>query len=156
MGILKSSGSRREYPDLPLVGVGALVMKDDMVLLVKRQTEPGKGLWSIPGGLVELGETVIEAAKREVKEETSLDIEIKELIGVFDSMTYDDAGRLRFHYVLIDYLAHPKSSSLKGNSEVADVRWVKVGELRGYELTKILGKLLIKMGLISDIDEAQD
>ena len=156
MGILKSSGSRREYPDLPLVGVGALVMKDDMVLLVKRQTEPGKGLWSIPGGLVELGETALEAAKREVKEETSLDIEIKELIGVFDSMTYDDAGRLRFHYVLIDYLAHAKGGSLKGNAEVADVRWVKVGELRGYELTKILGKLLIKMGLISDIDEAQD
>ena len=155
MEIQKSSGSRREYPDLPLVGVGALVMEDDKVLLVKRQTEPGKGLWSIPGGLVELGETILEAAKREVKEETSLDIEIRELIGVFDSMTYDDAGRLRFHYVLIDYLARPKGGSLKGNAEVADVRWVNVGELGGYELTKVLGKLLRKTGLITDTDKRQ-
>jgi len=156
MGIQKPSRTRRKYPDLPLVGVGALVMKDDKVLLVKRQTEPGKGLWSIPGGLVELGETIIEAVKREVKEETSLDTEIKELIGVFDSMTYDDAGRLRFHYVLIDYLAHPRGGSLKGNAEVADVRWVNINELGGYELTKILGKLLIKIGLITDTDKRQD
>ena len=155
MGIQKSSGLRREYPDLPLVGVGALVMEDDKVLLVKRQTEPGKGLWSIPGGLVELGETIHEAVEREVKEETSLDIEIGELIGVFDSITYDDAGRLRFHYVLIDYLARPKGGSLKGNAEVADVRWVNVGELGGYELTKVLGKLLRKMGLITVTDKRQ-
>jgi len=156
MGNRTSSQARREYPDLPLVGVGALVMKDGKVLLVKRQTEPGEGLWSIPGGLVELGETVYEAAKREVKEETSLDIEISELIGVFDSMTYDDAGRLRFHYVLIDYLARPKGGSLKGNAEVADVRWVSVSELGDYELTKILGKLLKKMGLGADAEKRQD
>jgi 8-oxo-dGTP diphosphatase len=145
--LASNESSRREYPDRPLVGVGAAVMKGDMLLLIKRAKEPGKGLWSIPGGLVELGESVRETARRETMEETGIEVEVGELLGVFDSPTYDEKGRLRFHYILIDFSARPVGGSLKGSSEIQDLKWVRTDEIKQYELTSVLGKLLEKMGL---------
>lgn len=139
----------REYPNHPLVGVGAVIKKGDRVLLVKRNNEPAKGLWSIPGGLVELGETVRDAVLREVKEETSLSIELGEIIDVMDQIIKDESGRIRFHYVLVDFLARPVDDEAVAKSEceeVSELRWVGADELSGLQLTNATRKLLHKIG----------
>jgi ADP-ribose pyrophosphatase len=138
---------RRKYPKRPLVGVGVLIKKDDEVLLVKRGSEPARGLWSIPGGLVELGEGVLEAGKREVEEETGLKIEVDALLDVIDNIIRDEKGGVRYHYVLIDFLGHPVGGELKVASDIMDARWVKIGQVNQYQITKTLEKLLRKLGL---------
>ena len=96
--------TKREYPDSPLVGVGAIIIDDGRVLLVKRGHPPLAGEWSIPGGVLELGETLREAAIREAREETCLTVETGELLGVYDRVLRDDDGRTLYHFVLIDFL----------------------------------------------------
>src|SRR5688500_6257844 len=96
----------REYPDLPRVGVGAVVLRGDRVLLVKRGGQPSAGKWSLPGGLVDLGETTQEATRREVFEECGLRVRLAGVAGVVDRVVRDGDGRVRYHYVLVDYLAH--------------------------------------------------
>lgn len=143
---------RREYPSFPIVGVGALVRRGDEVLLVQRKHEPGKGLWSIPGGLVELGEKVWDAAKREVEEETGLKIELDGLLGVVDNIVSDEQDRVRFHYVLVDFAAHPVGGELRASAdEVSGVLWVKISELYQYPTTYTLKRLLHKAGLSAGI-----
>ena len=115
---------RREYPDAPLVGVAAVVIEGDKVLVVKRGTEPDKGLWGLPGGLVELGETLNEAVRREVAEETGLDVEAGEVVGMFEPIRYDEWNRIRYHYIVIDFLAYRKGGILKAGDDAAEVRWV--------------------------------
>ena len=134
---------KREYPKLPMVAVGAVVKKGDSIVLVKRTHEPGKGFWSIPGGLVELGETVKDAVKREVREETGLSVKIDKLIDVIDNIVYDRPGRLKFHYVLVDFLVHPVGGKVQDTSKAS---WVKAGELSKYRLTKTATKLFQKIG----------
>src|SRR5271169_4138219 len=95
---------RREYPETPLVGVGAIIIEDGRVVLVKRGHAPLLGEWSIPGGVLEVGETVRQAAIREAREETGLTVEPSDLLGVFDRVLLDEQGRVRYHYVLIDFL----------------------------------------------------
>ena len=94
----------REYPEHPLVGVGAVAVHNDKVLLVKRGHPPGVGLWSIPGGLVELGEKIEDAVKREFQEETGLICEVRDLIQVSQVIIRDDHGRIKWHYIILDYL----------------------------------------------------
>lgn len=113
----------REYPDLPLVGVGAVIVHDSRVLLVKRGQAPLQGEWSIPGGRLELGETVREAVCREVLEETGLTVETSQLLGTFDRIVRDDDGRIRYHYILIDFLCHVVSGDLRPASDAEDARW---------------------------------
>lgn len=133
----------REYPSHPVVGVGVLVKRGDRVLLGRRRCPPGRGKWSIPGGLVELGETVQEAALREVYEETGLRIRLDRLLGVVDYIERDGEGRVRFHYVLVDYLAHAEEpGEVKPSDEFIEVRWVKTSEVKSYDLTDSLRKLL--------------
>jgi len=134
---------KREYPKLPMVAVGAVVKKDNSIILVKRTHEPRKGFWSIPGGLVELGEPVKDAVKREVREETGLEVEIDKLIDVIDNIVYDRSRRLKFHYVLIDFLVHPVGGELQDASKA---RWIKAGELSQYRITKTATKLLQEIG----------
>jgi len=134
---------KREYPKLPMVAVGAVVKKGSLIILVKRTHEPGKGFWSIPGGLVELGEPVKDAVKREVREETGLEVEIDKLIDVIDNIVYDRSRRLKFHYVLIDFLVHPVGGELQDASKT---RWIKAGELSQYRITKTATKLLQEIG----------
>lgn len=134
----------REYPKHPMVGIGAVIKQGNSFLLIKRGKEPGKGSWSIPGGLVELGETVTEAVKREVKEETGLEVEIDHLLDVVTNIIRDERGRVKYHYVLIDYLLYPKGGELCLSSDASDVRWVKTEELEQYGLTQALKDLLAK------------
>ena len=118
----------REYPARPFVGVGVVVWRDGKVLLVKRGQAPRRGHWSIPGGGQELGETLQEAACREVKEETGINIEVMGLIDVVDSIRQDDDGRVQFHYSLIDYAAIWKSGDLRAGDDAAECRWVDLDE----------------------------
>jgi len=136
---------QREYPPQPRVAVGVVIVKNSSVLLVRRGNEPSKGLWSVPGGLIELGETVEEAAHREVKEETGIDIRIERLLEVANNIVRDEQGKIRFHYVLIDFLAHPLSTSLKSQSDASEAKWVHFKELFNYSLTKGAIKLMRKI-----------
>ena len=133
---------QREYPHQPRVAVGVVVVMDSSVLLVKRGQEPGKGLWSVPGGLIELGEKLEDAAQREVKEETGIDVRIDKLLGVANNIVRDDDGKTRFHYVLIDYLAHPLTTLVKAQSDASEAKWVQFKDLSTYSLTKGAGRLI--------------
>jgi ADP-ribose pyrophosphatase YjhB (NUDIX family) len=126
---------RRRYPDMPLVGVGAVVVEGDRVLLVQRANEPGRGMWAFPGGVLQLGETLAEAARREVREECGLEIQVGETLGVFDLILRDQAGTVQYHYVLIDLLAHPAGGKLRVSSDILDARWVTLEELDRLPVT---------------------
>ena len=138
---------RRLYPEKPMVGVGVLIRDGDRYLLIKRAAEPDAGLWSIPGGLVEVGERAAEAAVREAKEETGLDVEIEEVLGVVDKIVRDDDSRIRFHFVIVDYMAARKGGSLEASSDALDARWVRAAEFNGYELSPTLVELLKRVNL---------
>jgi len=137
---------RREYPSHPIVGVGAVIVQDDRLLIVRRGVEPGKGKWSIPGGAVELGETVRDATIREAKEETGLDVEIfvDRPLDAFDNLDIDEKGGLRYHYVLLQFLTRPKGGTLKPSSDALDARWVLLEEVEKYDLTKPFRKFFTK------------
>ncbi len=114
----------REYPEAPIVAVGVVVKRGHEVLLVQRLNEPSRGRWSLPGGVVELGETVREAGQREVQEECGLQIEPGEILAIVDNIVRDEAGRIRFHYVLIDLLAKYVGGEPAAASDIGDARWV--------------------------------
>lgn len=124
----------RLYPARPLVGVGVVVRRGDAVLLVRRARPPRRGEWSIPGGLVELGETVEQAARREVREETGLELGPLALVAVVDSIERDAEGRVRRHYVLVDFTAEAVAGEPHAGSDAAEVRWVGPAELRALPL----------------------
>lgn len=128
---------KREYPMRPIVGVGAVILQDGKIILVKRRAEPGKDRWSIPGGSVHLSEKVQDATVREAKEESGLDIEIVDdrPLGVFDSIVTDERGRTKYHFTLLEFLAKPKGGSLKAAEDAADARWVPLDEVKKYDLT---------------------
>lgn len=126
--------SSRLYPDRPIVGVGVVVLRDDEVLLIRRAKPPVSDNWSIPGGAQEIGETVREAARREVAEETGIEIEIVGLIDVVDGITRDDRGRTRFHYTLVDFAALWRSGEARAASDAAATRWAGLDEIAGIPL----------------------
>ncbi len=140
-------GSRRLYPEKPIVGVGALIRDGERYLLIRRASEPDAGLWSIPGGLVEVGERAAEAAARETLEETGFEVEIVDVLGVVDKIVRDKEGRVKYHFVIVDYVATPTGGSLKPSSDALDARWVKADELPGYELSPTLVELLKRVNL---------
>lgn len=135
-------GTRREYPEVPLIGVGVVILDAGKVLLVKRGAPPSQGKWSLPGGLVQLGESAEAAAVREVEEECGLRVRLLGLAGVIDRITRDAQGRVRYHFVLVDYAAVPESGTARAGSDAAEVRWVPVGELDGYETTDGLAAMI--------------
>ena len=124
----------REYPENPLVGVGAVIVKDNRVLLIRRGQAPLLGEWSLPGGVLECGETLREATTREAREETGLVVETDVLLGVYERVIRTDDGRVRYHYVLIDFLCGVSGGSLDAGSDAADVRWFTREELGGLNL----------------------
>jgi 8-oxo-dGTP diphosphatase len=126
----------REYPDNPLVGVGAVIVQDNRVLLIRRGQAPLLGEWSLPGGVLECGETLREAVVREVREETGLTVETGEMLGVYERIIRSEDRRVRYHYVLIDFLCRPVSGDLKAASDAADVRWFGCEELRSLNLPR--------------------
>ncbi len=125
----------RLYPDRPIVGIGAIIMRDGKILLEKRKNDPGKGRWSVPGGVVELGENVTQTVIREVKEETGLDVAEPEHIDVVDQITRDEGGRIKYHFVIIDYLVKLKGGMLKAASDADELEWVSLSEVEKYDLT---------------------
>lgn len=136
--------SMHEYPDSPRSAVGAIVIRDDEVLLVKRNNPPGQGLWSIPGGCVELGETLQEAAEREIQEETGIIIRAKKPVYTFDVIERDNQGRTRFHYVIVDLLADYVSGKPNPRSDASEARWVTSRELEGLPVSRITKEVLKK------------
>lgn len=122
----------REFPDRPIVGVGAVVLDGDRVLLVRRGREPLKGEWSLPGGAVELGETLVAATAREVREETGLEVEVGPMVEVLDRLRFDEGGRTRYHYVLIDFVCRPLGGELCCASDADGAEWVSLANLGTY------------------------
>ena len=122
----------RQYPDHPLVGVGALVIEGDDILLVERGKEPLKGYWSLPGGLLEVGERLTDAVRREVLEETGLEVEPVSFHEIFERIMRDGQGEPEYHYVLIDYICRVTGGILQAASDASRVAWVPQRELAGY------------------------
>jgi mutator protein MutT len=126
----------REYPKAPLVGVGAIIVENGRVVMVKRGHAPLAGEWSIPGGALEVGESVREAAVREAQEETGLTVEPTELLGVYDRVLRDEAGRIRYHYVLIDFLCRRVAGELRAAGDADEARWFKADEVAKLTLAE--------------------
>ncbi len=122
---------KREYPERPLVGVGAVIVHEGRALVVRRAAEPLAGQWSIPGGMLELGEKLRDGCAREVLEETGLVVEVGPVLDVFDSIFQDDDGRTKYHYVLIDFLCRVVGGELHAASDVSEARWASSEELDG-------------------------
>jgi len=137
---------KREYPECPLVGVGAVIAENDRVVLVKRGRAPLQGEWSIPGGLLEVGETLRQGAEREALEETGLVVRATELLGVFERIVPDDDKRLRYHYILIDFLCERIAGELKASGDAAEARWFLPDELRSLPLPRDTADV-IRLGL---------
>lgn len=127
---------KRLYPDTPIVGVGAVIIKSGMILLEKRKNEPGKGKWSIPGGVVEVGEELQQALKREVKEETGLNAASCSLIDVVDSISLDEKGAVKFHFVIIDYFVRTEEGFPQAASDADELRWVPMSVVETFDLTE--------------------
>ena len=124
----------REYPVRPIVGVGVVVWHGDRVLLVRRGKPPRWGQWSLPGGAQQLGETVAEAARREVKEEVGLDVALGDIVATVDLIERDPDDRIRYHYTLIDFVAEAPSAALQPGSDAADARWFSIEEAEALGL----------------------
>lgn len=135
---------KRDYPDRPIVGVGGVVVQGDRALLVRRATEPLKGEWSIPGGVLELGEKLRQGVEREVLEETGLVVEAGEVLDVFDSIFSDESGKTRYHFVLIDYLCLPRSGEAVAGSDVSEVRWVTLADLAETPIREVTASVIRK------------
>ena len=124
----------REYPARPICGVGVVVQKDDAVLLIQRGNPPRRGDWGLPGGVVELGETLRDAARREVCEECGIEIALGDLIDTFEVLQRGDAGRLQYHYIIIDFAAEYVGGDVCAASDVLDARWVEYPDLDAFVL----------------------
>ena len=135
---------KREYPETPLVGVGAIIIEGDRVALVRRGHPPLQGKWSIPGGVLEVGETLRKAVVREAFEETALTIEPGELLGVFERVLPDEHGKFRYHYVLIDFLCRRLSGELAAGDDAEDVGWFRREELAKLELARETEQVILK------------
>ena len=127
---------QREFPETPLVGIGAIIIENARVVLVKRAHPPLQAEWSIPGGVLEVGELVREAAIREAREETGLTVEPGELLGVYDRILRNADKRVQYHYVLIDFLCRRVSGDLAAASDAAEVKWFSREELPALRLAE--------------------
>ncbi|OGD52485.1 hypothetical protein A3K81_02735 [Candidatus Bathyarchaeota archaeon RBG_13_60_20] len=139
--------SHRLYPERPIVGVGVLIEKDGRYLLIRRAADPDKGMWSVPGGLVEIGERVRDAALREAMEETGLRVELVDRLGVVDKIMRDDEGRVRYHFIIVQFLARIVEGEVKAMDDALEARWASISELSSYELTASLRDFLKEIGL---------
>jgi ADP-ribose pyrophosphatase len=136
----------REYPDCPRVGVGAVVMREGRVLLVRRGVPPAQDCWAIPGGGLRLGESLQEGAEREIREETGIVIRAGEPVFACDSLIRDGQGRIRFHYVIVDMAAEYLGGQVRAADDALDARWVSPAELPDMNVTKSTLKLLGQIG----------
>jgi len=138
---------KRDYPEHPIIGVGAVIVEGGRVLLVRRDTEPLRGEWSVPGGMLQLGETLRDGVRREALEETGVRVEPGEVLDVFDSIFTDGLGKTQYHYVLIDYLCRVISGDAQAGSDVSDVRWVSMEALPAMGLRESVEQV-VRKGLL--------
>lgn len=141
--------SRREYPQKPIVGVGAIVVREGKVLLVKRAAAPSRGLWAIPGGSLELGETLQRGAEREILEETGIRIRAGAPVYAFDFIEYDTSNRLQYHFVVVDVEAEYVGGEVQAADDALDARWVSPEDLQGMPVSRNTLKILKARGFIS-------
>lgn len=139
----------REYPDRPVVGVGGVVIEDGRALLIKRGTEPLLGQWSIPGGTLELGESLQDGVARELLEETGLEVQVLDMIEAFDRIFLDpaapnagDRSRPKYHYVIVDYLCERLAGEAKAGSDVTDIAYAREDELEKFHMTSTATRVL--------------
>jgi 8-oxo-dGTP diphosphatase len=135
---------QREYPDRPLVGVGGVIIHEERALIVQRGKPPRQGEWTVPGGMVELGEPLRGGVEREVLEETGLVVKAGEVLDVFDSIHRDPDGRTQYHYVLVDFLCTRVGGELQAASDVAQARWVTREELESMPLIGFTAQVIKK------------
>ena len=147
---------KREYPDRPVVGVGGVVIHNGCALLIRRGSPPLHGEWSIPGGTLELGESILEGIRRELQEETGIEVRVLGLIEVFDRIFRDPAGRIQYHFVIVDHLCEFVGGSARAGSDVSDTAWVREDELRKYSLTEAATRVLRKaFAMAASLDSAK-
>ena len=141
---------KRDYPDRPLVGVGAVIVHEGKVVIVQRGTEPLKGQWSIPGGALEVGETLRQCAVREALEETGLQIEAGEVLEVFDAIYRELDGKILYHYVLIDFACLLLGGELKAGGDALQAKWVTLEGLAEYQVAETARKVITKALIAED------
>ncbi len=134
----------RRYPERPVVGVGGVVLAGGEVLVVKRGAEPSKGLWSIPGGAVETGESLAQACAREVAEETGLEVSVGPVVEIIERLLRDEQGRVEYHYVLIDFVCSSPRREPQAADDAADARWASLDSLEGLGLTPDTRQVILK------------
>jgi 8-oxo-dGTP diphosphatase len=134
--------NRREFPDRPLVGVGGVVISNGRVLLVRRGAPPLEGQWSIPGGLLEVGETLTAGVRRELLEETAMEVRVLELLEVFERIDLDATGQARHHFVVLDYLCDVLGGQARAGSDVTDVAWATPEELEKYSVSEAATRVI--------------
>ncbi|MBU4564743.1 MAG: NUDIX hydrolase [Desulfarculus sp.] len=144
----------RHYPELPVVGVGGIVLAGDQVLLVKRGAEPSKGIWSIPGGAVEVGESLAQACAREVLEETALQVSVGPMVEVIERILRDPTGRVEYHYVLIDFLCFCQPLEPRAGDDAAAAVWAGLDTLDGYTLTHDTKRVILKAARLAQATES--
>jgi ADP-ribose pyrophosphatase YjhB (NUDIX family) len=140
----------RLYPSLPVVGVGAVILRKGEVLIVRRANPPLQGEWSIPGGALDLGEKLRDGVAREVREETGLEVEVGPVLDVFDSIFPDADGHTQYHYVLVDYLCHPLPGTAVAASDASELRWAKPEELPALGMKQVTIDLICKAAELTD------
>jgi len=146
----QNTSYRREYPALPRVAVGAIVIRDGKILLVKRGHPPAEDYWSIPGGAVKLGEPLEKAAEREILEETGIIIKAREPIYPFDVIIRDDKGNVQYHYVILDFIGEYVGGKLSPADDVTDARWFRPDEVKKKHVTRTTLKLLKEIGFLGE------
>jgi 8-oxo-dGTP diphosphatase len=143
-GVRVRVNGSREYPERPMVGVGGVVISGGRALLVRRGRAPHQGEWSIPGGMLELGETLREGVRRELLEETGIEVRVGELIEVFERITPDRDGRTLYHFVVQDYLCEAVRGEARAGSDVVDVAWAAPSELARYSISETATRVILK------------
>jgi 8-oxo-dGTP diphosphatase len=134
----------REYPHRPMVGIGGVVISNGRALLVRRGRAPLKGQWSIPGGMLEVGETLVDGVRRELLEETGIEVRVGELLEVFERINVDADGRPRYHFVVLDYLCEALRGEARAGSDVTDVAWAAPAELAKYSVSETATRVILK------------
>lgn len=134
----------REYPERPAVGVGGVVISKGRVLLVRRGHAASEGEWSIPGGLLEVGETLVEGVRRELQEETGIRVKVFEVIDVFERISLDGEGKTQYHFVVLDYFCEAAEGEARPGSDVTEVEWVAEKDVDGFSLTAAVKQVIRK------------
>jgi len=135
---------KRRYPQSPIASVAVCVLNGQRILVAKRANPPSQGLWSVPGGMVELGETLQEAARREINEECGIRIEVGEIFNVENLIVPDEKGRIQFHYIITYLVAHYTSGEARPDSDALDVRWATPQELNNLDMHPVVRKNMLK------------